>query len=93
MGEGGYVVPATGYKVENGFMQRLRKLCDTHGIMLIFDEVQSGFGRTGKWFAGEHFGVVPDIMIVAKGIASGFPMAGVVSRKELMDKWDHGTSR
>lgn len=90
MGEGGYVVPATGYAVENGFMQRLRTLCDTHGIMLIFDEVQSGFGRTGKWFAGEHFGVVPDIMIVAKGIASGFPMAGLVSRKELMDKWTMG---
>lgn len=90
MGEGGYVVPATGYKVENGFMQRLRKLCDAHGIMLIFDEVQSGFGRTGKWFASEHFGVVPDLMIVAKGIASGFPMAGVVSRKELMDKWTMG---
>jgi 4-aminobutyrate aminotransferase len=90
MGEGGYVVPATGYKTENGYMQRLRKLCDQHGIMLIFDEVQSGFGRTGKWFASEHFGVIPDIMIVAKGIASGFPMAGVVSRKELMDKWTMG---
>lgn len=90
MGEGGYVVPATGYKVQNGFMQRLRQLCDQHGILLIFDEVQSGFGRTGKWFASEHFDVVPDVMIVAKGIASGFPMAGVVSRKELMDKWTMG---
>jgi len=90
MGEGGYVVPATGYKTEGGYMQRLRQLCDRHGIMLILDEVQSGFGRTGKWFAAEHFGVVPDIMIVAKGIASGFPMAGIVSRKELMDKWTMG---
>lgn len=90
MGEGGYVVPATGYKVENGYMQRLRQLCDKHGIMLIFDEVQSGFGRTGKWFASEHYDVVPDIMIVAKGIASGFPMAGIVSRKELMDQWTMG---
>lgn len=90
MGEGGYIVPATGFTVENGYLQRLRQLCDKHGIMLIIDEVQSGFGRTGKWFACEHFGVVPDIMIVAKGIASGFPMAGIVSRKELMDRWTMG---
>jgi 4-aminobutyrate aminotransferase len=89
-GEGGYVVPATGYPVEDGYMQRLRKLCDQNGILLIFDEVQTGFGRTGKWFASNHFDVEPDILVLAKGIASGFPMAAVVSRKELMDKWSPG---
>ncbi|HEY9784085.1 MAG TPA: aspartate aminotransferase family protein [Candidatus Obscuribacterales bacterium] len=90
LGEGGYVVPATGYTKQNGFMKRLRQLCDEHGILLIFDEVQSGFGRTGKWFACQHWDVEPDVMIVAKGIASGFPMAGIISRKELMDKWTVG---
>ncbi len=62
-----------------------------HGILLIFDEVQSGFGRTGKWFAQEHFGVVPDIMTVAKGIASGMPLSGVFSRLDLMKKWQTGS--
>lgn len=90
IGEGGYVVPATGYNKQNGYMRRLRKLCDDNGILLIFDEVQSGFGRTGKWFACEHFAVEPDVIIMAKGIASGFPMAGIISRKELMDKWTVG---
>lgn len=85
LGEGGYVVPPL------AFMQALRQLCDKHGIMLIFDEIQSGFGRTGKWFAGEHFGIVPDIMTVAKGIASGLPLAGVFSRLELMKKWTAGS--
>jgi len=89
-GEGGYVVPATGYSKENGFMSRLRALCDQHGILLIFDEVQSGFGRTGRWFACQHWDVEPDVMIMAKGIASGFPMAAIISRKELMDKWTVG---
>ena len=65
LGEGGYVVPPT------SFMKGLREICDKHGILLIFDEVQSGFGRTGKWFALEHFDVVPDIITAAKGIASG----------------------
>jgi 4-aminobutyrate aminotransferase len=85
LGEGGYVVPP------RSFMKGLRELCDKDGIMLIFDEVQSGFGRTGKWFALEHFDVVPDIMTVAKGIASGLPLSGVFSRLELMKKWDVGS--
>jgi 4-aminobutyrate aminotransferase len=85
LGEGGYVVPPA------SFLKGLRQICDQHGIMLIFDEVQSGFGRTGKWFAQEHFGVVPDIMTVAKGIASGLPLSGVFSRLELMEKWIPGS--
>ncbi|MEW6242239.1 MAG: aminotransferase class III-fold pyridoxal phosphate-dependent enzyme [Chloroflexota bacterium] len=85
LGEGGYVVPPA------SFMKGLREICDRHGIMLIFDEVQSGFGRTGKWFALEHFGVVPDIMTVAKGIASGMPLSGVFSRTDIMKKIDVGS--
>ncbi len=85
LGEGGYVVPPA------SFMKGLREICDKHGIMLIFDEVQSGFGRTGKWFALEHFGVVPDIMTVAKGIASGMPLSGVFSRTEIMKKVETGS--
>ncbi|NTV28208.1 MAG: aminotransferase class III-fold pyridoxal phosphate-dependent enzyme, partial [Methanothrix sp.] len=69
-GEGGYVVPPA------SFLLGLRKLCDEHGILLVADEVQSGFGRTGKFFAVEHFGVIPDVMTVAKGIASGMPLSG-----------------
>jgi 4-aminobutyrate aminotransferase len=85
LGEGGYVPPPF------SFMKGLRELCDKHGILLIFDEVQSGFGRTGKWFAQEHYNVVPDIMTVAKGIASGLPLSGVFSRLELMKKWPTGS--
>jgi 4-aminobutyrate aminotransferase len=85
LGEGGYVVPPV------AFMKGLREIADKNGIMLIFDEVQSGFGRTGKWFAMEHYGVLPDIMTVAKGIASGLPLSGVFSRLELMKKWDVGS--
>jgi 4-aminobutyrate aminotransferase len=85
LGEGGYVVPPA------SFMKSLRQICDKHGIMLIFDEVQSGFGRTGKWFALEHFGVVPDIMTAAKGIASGMPLSGVFTRTEIMKKLDTGS--
>jgi 4-aminobutyrate aminotransferase len=85
LGEGGYVVPPV------TFMMGLRELCDKHGFLLIFDEVQSGFGRTGKWFAQEHFDVVPDIMTVAKGIASGMPLSGVFSRLDLMKKWQTGS--
>ncbi len=85
MGEGGYIVPPT------SFMKGLRELCDRHGIMLIFDEVQSGFGRTGKWFALEHFDVVPDIMTAAKGIASGMPLSAVFSRTDIMKKLDVGS--
>ncbi len=85
LGEGGYVNPPA------AFMKSLRELADRHGILLIFDEVQSGFGRTGKWFAQEHFDVVPDIMTVAKGLASGLPLSGVFSRLELMKKWQVGS--
>lgn len=89
LGEGGYVVPP------DSFLPRLRKLADQHGIMLIIDEVQSGFGRTGKMFACEHVGVEPDIMTMAKGIADGMPLSAFVSRKELTDQWPagrHGTT-
>jgi 4-aminobutyrate aminotransferase len=89
LGEGGYV-PAP-----HDFLERLRRLCDDHGILLIFDEVQSGMGRTCNWFAAGHYGVVPDIMTVAKGIASGFPLSAVVGKREIMAKWPsgaHGTT-
>jgi len=85
LGEGGYIVPPV------SFMKSLRELCDKHGILLIFDEIQSGFGRTGKWFALEHFDVVPDIITAAKGIASGLPLSGVFSRLDLMKKWEVGS--
>jgi 4-aminobutyrate aminotransferase len=85
LGEGGYVVPPA------PFMKGLREIADKHGILLIFDEVQSGFGRTGKWFALEHYGVVPDILTAAKGIASGLPLSGVFSSLYLMKKWDVGS--
>ncbi len=85
LGEGGYVVPP------DGFLQSLRGICDKNGILLIIDEIQSGFGRTGKWFAQEYFNVTPDIMTVAKGIASGLPLSGVFSRLDLMEKWQTGT--
>ena len=67
------------------FLDGLRKICDKHNILLICDEVQSGFGRTGKMFAVEHFGVEPNILVMAKGIASGYPLSAIVSRKEIMD--------
>jgi 4-aminobutyrate aminotransferase len=85
LGEGGYVVPPV------SFMKGLRQIADKHGILLILDEIQSGFGRTGKWFAFEHPGVLPDIMTVAKGIASGLPLSGVFSSLDLMKKWDVGS--
>jgi 4-aminobutyrate aminotransferase len=84
LGEGGYVVPPP------GFLSGLRKICDQHGILLIIDEVQSGFGRTGRWFGFQHFDVMPDIMVIAKGLASGLPLAGVVARMDLMDPWAPG---
>ena len=89
LGEGGYVVPP------GEFLRRLRSLCDRSEILLVFDEVQSGMGRTGKWFASEHFNVIPDIMTAAKGIASGMPLSAVVSKKGIMKKWSpgaHGTT-
>jgi len=72
-------------------MKGIREICDRTGILLIADEVQSGIGRTGKWFAIEHFGIQPDIMTVAKGIASGMPLSGVLSRMDLMKKWTPGS--
>jgi 4-aminobutyrate aminotransferase len=83
-GEGGYI-PA-----DFRFLRELRAICDQYGIMLIFDEVQTGFGRTGKWWGGEHSGVVPDIQVMAKGIASGFPLSAVSSRREIMEQWSVG---
>src|SRR5512140_3604940 len=83
-GEGGYVVAPT------IFMQELRKICDRHGIMLVVDEVQSGIGRTGKWFAVEHTGVEPDMVCMAKGIASGMPLGVTMTRAEIMD-WVPGS--
>jgi 4-aminobutyrate aminotransferase len=85
LGEGGYVVPPA------DFMRGVRAVCDKHGILLIADEIQSGFGRTGRWFAHEHFGITPDIMTVAKGLASGLPLSGVISRLDLMRKWITGS--
>jgi 4-aminobutyrate aminotransferase-like enzyme len=85
LGEGGYVVPPA------GFLRGLRRICDEHDMLLIADEVQSGVGRTGKWFAVEHFDVTPDIMTVAKGIASGMPLSGVIARQELMEAWIPGS--
>lgn len=85
LGEGGYVVPPA------GFLRGLRERCDRHGILLIADEVQSGMGRTGKWFACEHFGVVPDILVSAKGLASGLPLSGVFAPLSLMEKWPPGS--
>jgi 4-aminobutyrate aminotransferase len=82
-GEGGYVIPAP------GFYPALRKLCDRYKILLIVDEVQSGMGRTGKWWAIENFGVEPDIVCVGKGIASGVPLGAVIARKSLMT-WTKG---
>ena len=78
-GEGGF------YPAPNEFMQALRALCDEHGIVLIADEIQTGFGRTGKFFASEYAGIEPDLVTVAKGMAGGFPLAAVVGKAEIMD--------
>ena len=78
-GEGGYIVPAS------PFLAELRSLCDRHGIVLVCNEIQSGVGRTGKWFAFEHFDVVPDVILMAKGIASGMPLGAVIARAHIMD--------
>ena len=85
LGEGGYVAAPT------EFMQGLREVCDKHGILLIVDEVQSGFGRTGKFFGFEHADIEPDVIIMAKGLGSGMPISGIASRQEVMDKWTPGT--
>ncbi|MBS0381865.1 MAG: acetyl ornithine aminotransferase family protein [Proteobacteria bacterium] len=83
-GEGGYIVPP------DGFLGNLRALCDEHGILLIFDEVQTGIGRTGKMFACEHWGVHPDILSSAKGLGSGLPIGAVIAKRSLMSKWKPG---
>ncbi len=85
LGEGGYIIPP------KEWLAKIREICDRHGILLIFDEVQTGFGRTGNWFAAQTFGVTPDIMAVAKGIAAGLPLSATVASKELMDQWPLGT--
>ncbi len=82
-GEGGYVV------APDNFLHELRSICDRHGILLVVDEVQSGCGRTGKWWAIEHSGVEPDIVCLAKGIASGMPLGVCMTRAEIMD-WKPG---
>lgn len=84
LGEGGYVIPP------DEFLPSLRRLCDQHGILLIVDEVQSGFGRTGLLFACEHSETTPDLMTVGKGIASGLPMGALLGRAEVMDAWAPG---
>lgn len=88
-GEGGYVVPA------KSFVKGVHDICTKYGILLIFDEIQSGYGRTGKMFAGENFDIIPDIMTIGKAIAGGLPMSAVVSTPEIMEEWHagmHGTT-
>ncbi len=83
-GEGGYVVPPDGY------FKRLKSMLDRHGIPLVDDEIQAGMGRTGRWFAIEHFGVEPDVLLVAKAIANGLPLSAMVARADMMD-WPPGS--
>ncbi len=83
-GEGGYIVP------EDGFLEGLRRICDEHGILLIADEIQSGAGRTGRMWAVEHWGVEPDILLTAKGIASGMTLGALIARAELLETWGPG---
>jgi 4-aminobutyrate aminotransferase len=84
LGEGGYVVPP------DGFLPALRELADRHGILLIVDEVQSGYARTGRFFATEWSGARPDIVVMAKGIASGLPLSGILASRELLGRWAPG---
>lgn len=85
LGEGGYVVPPP------SFLGSVQRVCSEHGILFIVDEIQSGFGRTGRWFAHQHYDVTPDIMIIAKGLASGFPLSAIAARPELMKASMPGT--
>ena len=88
-GEGGYIFPP------RGWLQALRNICDEHGILLIFDEVQAGFGRTGEWFAADLYDVEPDVVCMAKGIANGFRLSALGARREIMGRWgaaSHGTT-
>jgi 4-aminobutyrate aminotransferase len=84
LGEGGYIVPPT------GFLPRLREIASANGILLVADEVQTGFGRTGELFAVRHWDVEPDILVMAKGIASGLPLSGILARQELLARWAPG---
>jgi 4-aminobutyrate aminotransferase len=88
-GEGGY------YPAPARFLTALRDLCDRHGIMLIFDEVQTAFGRTAEWFGSDHYGVDPDIVALGKGIANGLPLSAYGSSRDVLDGWEvgsHGTT-
>ena len=85
LGEGGYVPPPP------GFLEGVQQICSEHDLLFIIDEVQSGFGRAGRWFGHQHYGVEPDIMIMAKGLASGFPLSGIATRPKLMEKWIPGS--
>jgi 4-aminobutyrate aminotransferase len=87
-GEGGYIVPP------EGFFIKLREVCTRHGILLIVDEVQAGMGRTGKWWSIQNFGVEPDILVAAKGIASGMPLGAMIARKSIVTwpKGSHGNT-
>lgn len=88
-GEGGYVFPP------QSWLEALRAICDEHGILLIFDEVQTGFGRTGEWFAADLYGVEPDVVCLAKGIANGFQLGATAAPGEIMSRWgaaSHGTT-
>jgi len=84
LGEGGYVVPS------DAFLPALRAICDRHGILLIADEIQTGYGRTGRFFASEWSGATPDIVVIAKGIASGLPLSGILARNSLLDAFPPG---
>jgi 4-aminobutyrate aminotransferase len=83
-GEGGYVLP------RDDFFPKLRKLCDKYGILLVVDEIQSGIGRTGKWWAVEHTGVEPDVVCTAKGLGSGFPIGSIITHRDVMNNWVPG---
>ena len=85
LGEGGYIVPS------DEFLPELRRICDRHGSLLIADEIQSGYGRTGRFFATEWSGAVPDIVVMAKGIASGLPLSGIMARRSLVDRFPPGS--
>ena len=85
IGEGGYIVPPP------AFLPRLREITREHGILLVADEVQTGFGRTGEFFAVSHWGVVPDMIVLAKGVASGLPLSGVLAPREVLARWSPGS--
>jgi 4-aminobutyrate aminotransferase len=85
LGEGGYVVPPVAW------LEGLRERCNRHGMLLVFDEVQCGIGRTGRPFAAETFGVAPDVILFAKGVASGLPLGGIIAPESIMQRWPNGT--